>query len=574
MRLSEFIVTISSVVKRLAFTRCRSHRQLFIDLSPVLISAQDHGLPSSAALLLSPYQTLIRNYVTALARAREALPGSSGRFLRLPLGCRLGKLHFSPLLQLAKLSGHCEITAVDFETLPRTSTAIGLLVRRRIALGEHAGEPATFKTVLGFSLKAYCAFLAALRQSDPVLFVLLMANEFSYARDWAAGHRPADLCWVERAATLGELERLVEIASFAKTHPSSVASLKKALKGVARRPAPKKRLSNSRQQQQLRRHVEQLGYGAEALRALFLGDAAGPPIASEARWSSTTPEARFKAAARSAWFAKDKPVEVPGFRPSKRFVRSQRISAYTYYGIPLDCLLPVGIKDLATALGRPGGIHAVDALASEIHGGLFGPMVDFDRLARQASLYSEIYLRGQGHGGSGNRFNPRCWFENSRDEALYGRLWRVFAGPANAASASSVRDQIRSSICLLRELIEPFWANQVPGNAAEAAGAVAQLTFGLTPISMDPVFAALLERALMERNVPVNFRSDPSREAAKQGGFHREAYLNRFLSRSLRAAYSRFEGMDGRLNHQRLTCHADPLVRTKTLPGPLLRAAI
>jgi hypothetical protein len=225
MRLRNFILIIAGVVERLALVQCRSHRQLFIDLAKPLISAQDHGLPPVGARLLDPYRLAISNYIRGLAKTREALSGSSGRFLRLPLGFRFGKLYFSPLLQLAKLVMIDSVANVDFESLPRTSNKIRLNIRRRIGLNQRDGEPAAFKTILGFSLEDYCAFLSTLRRSDPVLFVMLMANEFSYARDWASAHTRDNLPWVERAAALGELERLVEIVSFAKDHPLSIVQL-------------------------------------------------------------------------------------------------------------------------------------------------------------------------------------------------------------------------------------------------------------------------------------------------------------------------------------------------------------
>lgn len=572
MRLREFLLVIVSVVKRLAITRAPSHRRLFINLSRALISAQDQQMHAThARRVLAPYRSLLISYVRSLAKGREALPGSRGRFLRLPLGCRFGKLQFSPLLQFAKLADAPEVKRVEFEALPRTHEEIEQHIKKRFALTKY-GVPTAFIRLFKFCLGDYCAYLTSLRRADPVLFVMLLANEFKYARDWAAS-QPKDLIWVNRGATLGELERLVEIVSFAKRNPQSISQLREAIRLLAKGGTSRKYSANLRKARFLLPHIDQLGYSAESLRALFLGDAGGPPLTPNVSWSSVTRELLHQAAARCAWFANDLPVPVDGFRqPPKRFVRSRKHSAYTYYGIPLDCLLVIGIRDLAKATGSAGGARSINALAAAIHEGVFGPTIDFERLARQSVFYEEIYLREQGHGGSGNRFDPRYWFETYDDEALYGRLWRLFISGSNATSAKSVRYHIRSCLSVIGQLLDPFWRQQMPVNPSEAARVLAQLSCALTPVSMDPIFAALIERAMVERRVPAKFRSEPA-QCASQNPADAERYLRRLLNGNTRSAYARFEDVTGRPNHAPVAQLQKPLVTKKTLPRPLRRVA-
>ena len=563
MRLLGFIRMIIAVVRRVQLTSCDSHRRLFTELAPLLISAQDRGLPFGAERLLAPYRELIKRYIAALAKDREAQPGSSGLFRSLPLGCRFGKLHFSPLLQLAKLANTKNVALVNFASVPKTKGEIRNHLLGRIGLGGYAGEPARFQTVLGFSLAAYVNYLTGTRRKDPVLFAMLMASEFRYARDWIKADRKKDHKWIEHAATFAELERLVEIVLFTKTNPLRLSALRAALRTLAKGSGSRQFKANLLRHPKLLPYLEQLSFSVEGLRALFLGDVADEPLAPAVSWSSVTSEMQFKAAARCAWFADDQPVLVPGFRtPPKRLVRGRRHSAHTYYGIPLDRLLVVGLKDLATAVGRAGGVHAIDHLASTIHEGLFGSKISLDHQVRPATVYAEVYLRTQGHGGESNRFNPRNWFETARDEALYGRLWSLFVIPANKASKESVRYQIRSAVGVLRQVVAPFWRGQMPTDAAEAQRVVAQLTCGLTPISMDPVFGALLERALVQRGLPKMFRSVPAHKSSMAGGLHVEADAQKsLLNPAFRSAYARFLGLDDRPNFKEEVRPAEPLVR-------------
>lgn len=293
MPLRSFTLTAAAIVKRLELSRSAAYRQLFVDLAPILVSFQQDGAPvGGGEHLLAPYGGMLETAVRLLARDREAQPGSSRRLLRLPRGCRLGKLHFFPLLQLAKLLGNSETEHVQFEALPRTRKQLFAHLLGRIALRHYGEEPPCFSTLFGFSVTEYAAYLYQLRRDDPVLFAMLMANEFSLAQEWAREHRPDDDTWVNRGATLGELERLVEIVSFIKNHPESLAQLREAVRILAKGSATRCSAAKLKEYRRLQPYIDQLGLSVEALRALFLGDRAGPPLAEQADWSSSTPETR------------------------------------------------------------------------------------------------------------------------------------------------------------------------------------------------------------------------------------------------------------------------------------------
>lgn len=570
MAFRKFLLFIVGVIRRLQLSRSVSYQRLFIDLAPLLIKIQDRRLPfGDAASLLAPYQGMLGAMIPSLARGREALPGSVGRLTRLPCGCRIGKLHFSPLLQLAKLLHLPEVSRVQFDRLPSTRTELFDHYLARIGLGRYGSEPPGFATLFGFKFRDLVDQLVILRRTDPVLFMMLIANEFGMAREWASDHPQEAQVWIERAATLAEFERLIEIVAFVKDHPGSSAQLREAVRILAKGTKTRSSTATLRKHLRFRFHIDQLGLGVEGLRALFIGDRApgdaGGPLAPIIDWSSVTAQLRRVAAARCAWFAKDELLPVKGFRQlPKRFVRSRRNSAYTYYGIPLDVLLVVGIKDLSLAVGRRGGVHSVNPLAATIWENLMGEEVNFDRQARQATVFEQVYLRELGYAGSNARFCPNGWFGAKADEALYARLWRLFISGSNRTGAKSVRYQIRASINVLSQLVVPFWRQQMPIDPTEASKVVAQLACGLTAISMDPVFAALMERALVERDVPIEFRSDPfnrPRDAAEN-----KRRVEAFFKRHIRSAYARFEGVDRRLNHDPETTAAPPLTVRKTLP--------
>ncbi|MFN6933916.1 MAG: hypothetical protein ACK4NZ_02055 [Tsuneonella sp.] len=511
---------------------------MFVELAPLLVARQDgKPTPHGWSAILTPYRDLIMLYCRSLARDLEVRVGSGPRQLRLPLGCRFGKLQFSPVLQLAKLLDAPEARRVQFAALPATRNEI---FRHFLTIlgrsGYDIAEPTSFKAVLGFKLSSYVDFLVKLRRDDPVTFVMLLAHEFKFAREWA-GHKLTVDQWIDRGAALAELGRLVEIVSYCKHQRAKVGDLRYALKLLRRSPAAARHANNPRVKAALPL-IEQFAYGVEALRALSIGDRAGPPLAPTPSWPSTTPAMRIAAVARCAWLAKNKPVVVPGFETiSKRFVRGRKGSAYSYYGIGLDLLLVVGIKDLANSLGRRGGIHSIRELAAGIHEGLFDDGVTFNRSSYQAALYAEVYLHQAGHSDSVSRFDPKCWFVTPDSHPVYERLWGLFIDGSDVRSDVSIGHQIPAAVSVLEQLVAPRWRAVVTVDPTLTSGALSQLACGLTPVAMDPLFAALVERTLIEREIPINFRKTPA------------VAVNLLLQPVFRASYCRFDGVDSRVNH-------------------------
>lgn len=99
---------------------------------------------------------------------------------------------------------------------------------------------------------------------------------------------------------------------------------------------------------------------------------------------------------------------------------------------------------------------------------------------------------------------------------------------------------------------------------------MSQLACGLTPWSMDPLFAALLERSLIERGCRVGLRADPAR---KRSGAKRSFLLALLRSSAVRQSYCRFEDVHGRLNHDPDAEYPRILAAQRALPVPLRRAA-
>lgn len=99
---------------------------------------------------------------------------------------------------------------------------------------------------------------------------------------------------------------------------------------------------------------------------------------------------------------------------------------------------------------------------------------------------------------------------------------------------------------------------------------MSQLACGLTPWSMDPMFAALLERSLIERGCRVGMRGDPARA---RSGAKRSFLLAVLRSSAVRRTYCRFEDVHGCLNHVPDAPCPQMVAAQRTLPVHLRRAA-
>lgn len=135
MTLNTFMIVAAGLAARLVFLDRISDRRDVFDLANVLIAFQDKRISKEQALQrVKPFRDILPEFLRNLAKGREADWDARHGSIRLPLGCRLGHLHFSPLLQLAMLLGLEEMkTGFDpkypwriyrFQQLPATRQAI------------------------------------------------------------------------------------------------------------------------------------------------------------------------------------------------------------------------------------------------------------------------------------------------------------------------------------------------------------------------------------------------------------------------------------------------------------------
>lgn len=570
MPFQQFVAMIVVVIKRYLLHRDRHHRQMFFDLAPLLVDVTSGKFTQLwEQRFLANYATSLPDYVACVNEMAD-----------IPRGCRFGRLDFSPILQLAKRVkvGGEQVKALAI--LPVGQRQLREHFNGLMGLSGNPHEPKAFKSLFGFSIADYAKWLDTLMVRDPTAYVMLVAHEFCMAKDRLAG---SDMAWLDRGATIAELGRLIEIVRHLDGRPERVQDIRLALRGLLR-PKPTKRGDEQKAIKAATGLINQFGYGVEALRALFLGDCAGPAIMANAITGRIKVKNVAAAVARCAWFANETPVDVRGFRTiPKRFVRRRSGPAYTYYGITLDKLLLVGLKDLANARGCAGGVHSLQGLADEIadaleHGGDYRKATfKSGRDACTSEVYAELYLREAGRGGAATRFNPDCWLATTADDALYERLWRMVQRAGRPGKDGRPRDQIEQVIGQLTPLIDLVRARQLhlfdpalPRHSSIAAGVMTQLACGLTPIAMDPIFAALVERGLVERGFRHPKRKNPIKGLA---GPELRAIAQMIRSSAVWGAFARFEGVDGRINHDPSAALAEPLIPKRVLPMPLREVA-
>lgn len=573
MTLRSFIYMIAAMIRRLMLHWSEYHKESFINLSEILISWQDgKPRPVSADSILDGHRQHLNIYARNLLRAREVNGGRSKGQPRVPLGCRLGKLHFAPLPQLAKLLGDRSVEGLGFPALSRTSKELLGHFLHLIGCHKHsASEPAAFRKLFGFKLADYVQFLVDLRRRDPAAFVMLLAHEFRLARGRLRDD-PAALAWIERGAVIAELNRLMEIVDFLSNRPATVKDLQRALRIAVRKGGPR----NAQERRILAMVgslVDQLGYSVEALRALFLGDRGGCPIISTVSWDAVTQEQAIKAAFRCAWFARQHSLAIPGFSTApKRHLRGRQRSAYSYYGITLDMLLVIGVADLATAFRGSAPQGPVEDFCKDFASGrLVAANRHFSlgshRDVTTATVYAEVYQRSSDRGWGSARFDYRYWLEEPKaDRALFRRLWRQVIGDEPASSGGVARQKLRWSLAILTSLPQPLQQLFGPFDSEFAGRVLSELVCGLTPIAMDPIHCALVERALVERGFTTLMRRDPARGLSPAA---QAALAARYRSRIVHRVYPHFEDLTGRKNFTPKTRRTVPLAITRTLPTPL-----
>lgn len=547
MDLRSLFIFIAGLVARLSFLARHAGRPEIFVLAPVLIALQDGRLSApEAERATAPFMQDLADFLRHLARGRETRIGRGDGSVRLPRGCRLGLLHFSPLVQIARLlsAGRpaaevSQLKRYDFEVLPSTGEAI--LKHLETSCGWTNQIDQAVKRRFGHTLADYADYLVRLRRKDPVLFVLLMAREFPLAARYLADRDcQLDSQWLKRAARLAEVQRLADIMSFARGRRLIKSSrIRKALFAMTCRKRPSQRASAIWEYRDCLPVIRRLGSGVEAIRALVLGDAASGGLAelpknAVVEWQAIPSEAKRVAASRCELFSRHR---------SRHTGARRDVSIDMYYGIPLDQLAMVALTELTGEVANSEGSDDCALIAACMSGKLLGRRPNFGRSGRRAPMIEEVYLRRYGKLGCGGRFDHRLQLDPTKDESLYWMINAAAIGGSTALCRGSVRGLIDMATSLLTQA---FVQNRGPIDPRLAAQVTCLVASSLTPATMDPIFASLIDRCLTEREVPANARVNPwNNPAAKE----RKLRLLRRTFRNHRGRFARFEDLSGRINH-------------------------
>lgn len=544
MELRSLIIYICGLIARLAFlARHRDRPDIFV-LAPILMDLQDGRIHlEDAEAAIAPYGTHIGDYLQHLGRKREAVSAPPRGTIRLPRGCRLSLLHFSPLLQILRIiatrTSQDDVQGYDFPMLP--SNEDGIMTHLEASCGWLDDIDAAVALRFGHTLAEYAAYLVGLRKKDPVLFVLLMAREFPLAADYLAKRQCADgRLWLLRAARIAEVQRLAEMMSYSRGRKKIMSSrLRKALDAMVYRKRPSQRKAALKQYRDCLPVIRRLGISIEAVRALLLGDAASASLVSSGNhsplnWDSIPKALKRLAVSRAELFSMDR---------SRHCWTRRDMPMDMYYGVPLEQLACVAILELTRGGAGSEGSDECAVIAAAMCQNLMGKKLTLERVSRRASMITQVYLRRVDKLGAGGRFDPRLQFDPFADAALYVGCNALAMGGSMANCRSSVRAFIdvaarvlANRLAVQRGLIDPRLAAQVAAVVASS----------LTPPTMDPIFASLLDRRMSELGIRPLHRSD--RWDHKHGRPQLTARLRKTF-RAVRASFARFQDLGKRHNH-------------------------
>ena len=183
-------------------------------LTESLMALQDGYVTDNGAALASSQGSMpsADELAGGLIRGTEFDPSIGGIGLAVPAGVRHALLHFSPILQLAALaSPDRRVGGAVIQELPSSKPTLlawlaktiampggvaladrvdekmlGQLAEKQeqeaVAIATAIEQRAAFAKRFGFTLSAYADFLLALRQRDPIAYVLILSREFGLAR--------------------------------------------------------------------------------------------------------------------------------------------------------------------------------------------------------------------------------------------------------------------------------------------------------------------------------------------------------------------------------------------------------
>lgn len=537
MDLRSLFIFVAGLIARLSFLARHANRPDIFVLAPVLIALQDGRISRrNAEAAVAPFAAHLGDFLGHLARNRETRIRPPGSSIRLPRGCRLGLLHFSPLLQIARILGQLPVDV--YEELPSTREAIMAYLERTCGWASDVDE--AVKRRFGHTLGDYAGYLFSRRQKDPVLYVLLMAREFPLAERYLADQASSlNEQWILRAARLAEVQRLAEMMSFCRGRKRIMSSrVRKALAAMVYRERPRQRRNALWEYRDCLSTVRRLMASIEAIRVIFLGDAASSSLIDTDQgaiiWRDVPLELRRTAASRCELFSR--------YRARHSGARRD-LAIDMYYGIPLEQLSLAAIFELTHNVADSVGADDCALIAACMCHELIGRGPTFHRSSRRAPMIEEIYLRRYGKRGCGGRFDFRLQFNPERDVPLYWMLSAASIGASTAQCRSSVRGLVDvAAVILNRALASSFGAI----NPRLAARVMAYLASSLTPPTMDPLFASLIDRCMTERVIPANSRTSPWTRGGARPGL---VQIVRRTFRDVRAHFARFEDLGERRNH-------------------------
>ncbi len=487
--MAEIREQIEALAARRALAKRLLGRPDIIGLAAHMIACQDAAcagkpIPTAPTHAIAGLPTA-DEIAQLLSKALELSSADCSLGLKVPGGVRHSLFHWSPILQLRRLESvdGC-VAGRAIEELPHDlpslirwlEVSMGLRDPDWIEPGKsdldhddeqieiEAAEMFTareeFEIRFGFSIAGYAKWLLGCRQTDPVLYLLILSREYLLALRWcpALGTEPTAgpsasvpglaLPIIVAAMTIGELQRLValyrDLVSQGPITTSEVRDLLDANPaGVPTRSAAI--AQHIRDHSAAGRVFEHASMRSEALRnrlfrmpqrkrdewdrnslvaSLFRGQAewdiaasvGSPDGAHELRAATLAPAIFDKGVRGRGWGYRSEPLDL-------------------YYGVPHSYLLHLGVTELGRPLtgkvDRSSSIAVAARIMKIVSGSDLVPLGTepkdsgvHERLHKQAVKALTVFLPPFPDTGSAGRFVGVAWLNPTRDASVFRHLAR------------------------------------------------------------------------------------------------------------------------------------------------------
>jgi hypothetical protein len=468
---------IRAIVHRDRLAERMQGRADIIKWAPALMAVQDAGgsdVPVVLAGMGPPFPTATE-LVEALIAGAE-LPMDQPGGLPVPGGVRLPLLHWSPVLQFARMRSHDgRVGGQIIEELPRTFSTLATWLERSIGLMPAVSAPpvdgvqdegfdreevlALFRKRFTFSFDEFARWLIDLRGSDPVLYVLLLSREYRLA--------------LQRCPEMGDVPAPGSSASTAMPALKVPPILAAMTIGELQRMVALTRDLSQRTGQHVRkvageigdRQVPEVTRGRRMAGAISRGDGAGflydhAPMRVEAirkrvfllarRDLSTLDKDSFLRAVfggRDDWdhvmsagrragahelIASMLAPDIFRKRTAGRGLGHHKDALDLYYGVPASQLPYAALTELSQIFCNTRGREDTSPIADRVRAVATSSALEtegaHERKHRSAVRHLPLYLRPYPKPGSGGRFIAVAWLAPDRDAALFGRLLRPVTG--------------------------------------------------------------------------------------------------------------------------------------------------